>query len=263
MSLVKKLTQSYKYQSISTTLKRSAAYAIRKTMPRWFNELLKIYYGTRPIEKRTCSCCGYYGFFGVFGSPPRLDAQCPNCVSVERHRLFCLGHERGLFFGEGKFCEPVLHFAPEKIIENILRKKCMDYKSADLFEPADLKLDIEKIDIEDGSVGTVIANHVLEHVNDKKAISEIYRILKPGGIFIASIPIIEGWKYTYENEAVSSPAERVLHFGQYDHVRYYGADFRDRVHIAGFRTENEITSEGEDVIRFGLLRGEKVFVFRK
>ena len=52
-----------------------------------------------------------------------------------------------------------------------------------------------------------------------------------------------------------------MHFGQEDHVRYYGADFRQRISAGGFKLINEFTSEGEDVLRYGLLRGEKTFVF--
>ena len=76
------------------------------------------------------------------------------------------------------------------------------------------------------------------------------------------VPIVEGWEETYENDSVSNDVERTLHFGQNDHVRYYGRDFRERNSEAGFIVD-EITAYGEEVIRFGLMRGEKVFVCHK
>ena len=76
------------------------------------------------------------------------------------------------------------------------------------------------------------------------------------------IPIIEGWANTYENTEVRTERERELHFGQFDHVRYYGADVRNRARKAGFGL-TEFTAEAEDCVRHALLRGEKVFVATK
>jgi hypothetical protein len=74
-------------------------------------------------------------------------------------------------------------------------------------------------------------------------------------------PIIEGWENTYENSSITKPAERSLHFGQEDHVRYFGRDVRKRIRDAGFTIE-EYTAIEPQVTRFGLMRGEKVFVCR-
>jgi hypothetical protein len=76
------------------------------------------------------------------------------------------------------------------------------------------------------------------------------------------LPVIEGWAKTYENPKVTSPEERKRHYGQADHVRYYGADVRMRIRAAGFALE-EFTAEGEDVLTYALQRGEKVFIARK
>ena len=66
---------------------------------------------------------------------------------------------------------------------------------------------------------------------------EIYRVLKPGGVVLIMLPVIEGWSTTYENNAVVTPEERARHYGQADHVRYYGADVRDRIRAAGFKLD--------------------------
>jgi hypothetical protein len=118
----------------------------------------------RPIAKRECNICGFSGWFGVFGRPPRLDAECPNCLSLERHRLMMLAITGDLLKVEPK---NVLHFAPEPVMEKLFRARWGGgYQTADLFQPADLKLNLETIDLPDARVDLIIANHVLEHVDD-------------------------------------------------------------------------------------------------
>lgn len=154
----------------------------------------------------------------------------------------------------------VLHFAPEPIIEKYLRQKIPSYMSADLYKSwVDRKENIENISLPAASVDAVFCSHVLEHVNDIQALQEIHRILKPDGRLIAMVPVCEGWDKTYENPDIVSPAGRELHFGQNDHVRYYGRDFPQRLAEAGFQTAAYATPP-EDVVRYGLWRGEKVFV---
>jgi len=214
---------------------------------------------TKPLHPRSCPVCGYQGFFSHFGRPPRLDAQCPSCGCLERHRLFWLwfsSHSRPL---EG----PLLHFAPEPPLEKKFRQIYKDYSTASISNNADLRLDIEAIDLPAGSVNTVICNHVLEHVADSMALKEIYRVLSDTGRLVASVPIIEGWERTYEDEGITDSAAREVHFGQSDHVRYYGRDFRDRLRAAGFNTIEEVTAEGRSVVEYGLLPGDKIFLCSK
>lgn len=264
MSLSVKFRHNLKSDGLIRSTRMLTADLVRMYFPRSLGMLLWIWKATRPQAYRECSCCGYKGFFAVFGVPLRGDAQCPSCSSLERHRLFYLGFNRGEMFGDNlAFTEPILHFAPEEIIEKLLRRHCQDYQTADLFELADLQLNLEKIELQDEFAGTVVANHVLEHVDDVRALSELFRILKSGGSLVVSVPIVEGWDATYENCTVNSDRERSLHFGQKDHLRFYGKDFRDRVVAAGFSLNHEITASGEDVVRYGLVRGEKIFVFRK
>ncbi len=214
---------------------------------------------TRSLHPRTCPMCGYRGYFDAYGRPPRLDAMCRSCFSLERHRLFWLWFRDN----SDKLLEPVVHFAPEKIFVSRFREALADYRTSDpMMADVDLRLDLEQLDLPDDSVGTVICNHVLEHVDDTKAMAEIYRVLKPGGLAILSVPIVEGWESTYEVDGITSEHDRELHFGQYDHVRYFGRDFRDRLRNAGFSIE-EVTAEGPAVIEYGLQRGEKVFLCSK
>jgi Methyltransferase domain len=241
-------------------MKRTSLAILKKAVRPFVPEILISLRNLRPLYARTCPLCGYSGYFLRYpGRPPRLDALCPRCGALERHRLFWLW-----FRGEkSKLEEPILHFAPEPILRDKFRRLYSKYATADLNNKADLTLNIEHIDLPSDSVNTVLCNHVLEHVSDRKALAEIYRVLSSKGLLIASVPIVEGWDHTYENESITSPLEREVHFGQFDHVRYYGRDFRDRLHAAGFTKIDEVTAKGQDVATYGLLRGEKIFLCSK
>jgi SAM-dependent methyltransferase len=245
-------------QTIKTNIVKFLALFFRNN----FSTLLQLVSFSSPRYNRECCLCGFKGkfeYFGAAGSILRNEASCPKCKSLERHRLFWLyAHtEKGL----SSSLEPILHFAPEKILEKKLRLISSDYKTADLFQAnVDLKLNIEKLDLADKSIGTVFCFHVLEHVNDKKALSELRRVIKKEGKLFIMVPIIEGWESTYENPNIKDPSLRLLHFGQSDHVRFYGRDLRDKIRSAGFEKIEEFTASGEDVLKYGLFRGEKLFI---
>jgi SAM-dependent methyltransferase len=210
---------------------------------------------------RYCPLCDYYGRFAPFGSPPRFDARCPSCASLERHRLiWLLILRRGLFGKDHR----MLHFAAEGVLRRHLAGLVASYATAEI--RADLQpdhvLNIEAIDLPDESFERVMCNHVLEHVDDARALREVFRILTPGGVAIFTTPVVEGWAATYENPAVTSKADRLLHFGQADHVRLFGRDLRDRIRAAGFQLD-EFTAVEPDVHRYGLMRGETVFIATK
>ena len=208
-----------------------------------------------------CPCCGYSGKFWTHGYTARIGVACPRCGSIDRHRLITLAATDGFFDLSGR---RVLHFAPEQAVAKLVRSfGPAEYRTADISPGrADMVVNIEAIHLPDSSVDVVIASHILEHVDDRKALSEIRRILSPGGQMIAMVPLIEGWPKSYEDSARRLPDERAAHFGQPDHVRYYGSDFRDRIRQSGFSL-NEFTAEGAESVRYRLNRGEKVFLATK
>ena len=209
---------------------------------------------------RSCPICGYHGMFTPFGHPPRIDAQCAKCSSLERHRMLKLLLDRsGIIAAD----HSVLHFAPEWHVRGFLRDLCGRYVTADLMRDGmDLRLDIEAMDLPDDAFDRIVCFQVLEHVDDAKGLAEMFRVLAPGGVALLNTPVIEGWDRTYENDAIDGKRERLLHFGQGDHVRYYGRDIRDRISAAGFDCE-EFCAEEPDVRIFGLWRGERIFLARK
>jgi ubiquinone/menaquinone biosynthesis C-methylase UbiE len=136
------------------------------------------------------------------------------------------------------------------------------YVTADLAPGADLQLNIEKIDLPASEFDVIVCSHVLEHVRDGAAMAELFRVLKPGGLALIMVPIAEGWLETYEDMSVESPSDREVHFGQSDHVRYYGADFPKRLERAGFDVTT-FTASGAATVRHSLFRGEKLFIARR
>jgi SAM-dependent methyltransferase len=134
----------------------------------------------------------------------------------------------------------VLHIAPEQAFyQRFKSQKNLDYITSDLHSPlADVKADITNLPFSDDSFDVIFCNHVLEHVtNDKKALSELYRVMKKGGWGIFQIPQDLNREFTYEDYTITDPKERVQHFGQYDHVRVYGRDYFEKLSLVGFEVE--------------------------
>ncbi len=171
----------------------------------------------------------------------RENALCPSCLSLERHRLLWLWMERESDLL--KSYPRLLHIAPEVCLMKRLKRHYHSrrelYLTADLESPlADLHFDIQRTPLADSSFELVICNHLLEHVEDDRlALKELYRILKPGGRGILLAPIDYSRATTFEDNSITDPDERTRIFGQYDHLRIYGRDYPERLREAGFEAE--------------------------
>jgi SAM-dependent methyltransferase len=202
-----------------------------------------------------------------YGKSRRLNVFAPGSLSLERHRLLWLYlKEESNFFNEKL---KVLHIAPEQCFYGRFKgMENLDYTSADIESPiADLHFDIQNIPLDDQSYDIVICNHVLEHVEDDiKAMKELYRILKKGGMGIFQIPQDLDRETTYEDKSIVSPEDREKHFGQYDHVRLYGKDYFQRLRSVGFDVEEiDYTKKlsRELIERYCLASGEILPICRK
>ncbi len=171
----------------------------------------------------------------------RENALCPNCLSLERHRLLWLWLRRETDLFERR--PRLLHVAPEvslmRPLKRLYRNRKGQYVTADLESPlADLHFDIQRIPLPDESFDAVICNHLLEHVaDDRQALRELYRVLRPGGRGVLLCPIDYARTETFEDDSITDPAERTRLFGQYDHRRVYGRDYVQRLRSVGFEAE--------------------------
>jgi SAM-dependent methyltransferase len=175
----------------------------------------------RNEETFECPICGYEGPFARLASFGgfRKHAVCPKCGSYERHRLQYLAI-KDCFGSLGSREIRMLHFAPEDFLRQIFSRQFARYETADLFmEGVDHKVDIRELPFEDGSYDIVFASHVLEHISDdRRAIKEIRRILRPGGRAFLAVPIVCDKTIEYSEP---SPYEA-------GHVRAPGPDYFDK-----------------------------------
>ena len=189
----------------------------------------------------------------------RENALCPNCLSLERHRLLWLWLVRESDIGRGAMALPkMLHIAPEVALMRKFRKMYAStpdrYVTADLESPlADMHFDVQQIPLEAESFDAIICNHIMEHVeDDHKALSELYRIMRRGGWGVILSPVDLEREKTFEDDTITDPAERTRIFGQYDHRRIYGRDYAARLREAGFEVydidyKNELSKAEQEL----------------
>jgi predicted SAM-dependent methyltransferase len=226
-------------------------------------KVLGIFYSGTNV---TCPICesSYRKFLPYGRINPRENALCPNCLSLERHRLIWLYlQEQTDFFKSRK---DILHIAPEACYINRFEKLHGDkYITADIESPlAKVKMDIHQIPFNENKFDVVLCNHVLEHVRDDiQAMKEIHRVLKPGGFAILQIPFFNPVPdVTFEDASITDKREREKIFGQDDHVRKYGHDYSKRITQSGLRAveENFVNNLPEEKLKkFGLAKGEIIY----
>ena len=174
--------------------------------------------------------------YHIIGGGYRENCKCINCKSIDRERwlYYVLKRHTKIFEEE---CS-ILHFAPEKNVSKqiALQNAASRYVKADIaYRRADYVVDMTNIEFEDNSFDYIIANHVLEHIEDeKKAISELKRVLKPNGTLIISFPICADFD-TLEDKSIITKEDRLTAYGQEDHVRLYGKDYQDRLGNYGLK----------------------------
>jgi len=172
--------------------------------------------------------------FLPFGLARRRRAACPRCGSLERHRFvwMFLRDRWRIERMRGR----VLHIAPERCIKaRLAQRPSLRLLTADRFDPeADVALDVTRLALPSGRFDAVLCSHVLEHVlDDRGAMAEIARVLRPGGRAMLMVPIDMAMAETYEDPSIDTPEARNRAFGHPFHVRIPGADYPDRIRAAG------------------------------
>ncbi len=227
-----------------------------------FSFFISFFYNGNNVECPICN--GKFRKFLPYGNKGADNRLCPKCLSLERHRLLWLYFKNRTNFFTANL--NVLHVAPEQsFIKRFRKLSNLKYKTADIESPlADVKMDIKDIPFDDNTFDVLICNHVMEHIDDEqKALKEILRVLKPNGWAILQVPINLSLEKTYEDSTITSPKEREKHFGQYDHVRFHGKDYPNRLEKAGFKVinENYVKEFDKEIInRFRLPEDEIIYL---
>jgi SAM-dependent methyltransferase len=244
----------------------------RKSIPTPIRTALKR--AVRSVNVRThggdrvvCPICGghYSSFLTRHG---HRNAQCPGCRSLVRHRSLWLYLRDVLRVGARP--TRLLHLAPERGIERRLRALPeVDYVSADL-DPslADDRVDVVHMPYPDESFDLVLCSHVLEHVvDDRAAIDEMYRVLRPGRLAIVVVPVKREHTLEYIDPS-PTPAypDGYLRGPDHGHVRSIGADYPERLTDAGFAVEvvdHATALPDRERERFGIEPGQPFYVCRR
>lgn len=202
----------------------------------------------------------------IIGGGYRENACCPNCGSIDRNRwvYWVLNKFTDIFINQNR----IVHFAPERKLREIFEQNLKsDYYPVDLQPMMNGKkvhiVDVTHIPFTDSFADYIIINHVLEHIpNDRAAVEEMSRILKPNGKIIMSFPISTE-KTTLEDSTIVTEEERERYYGQNDHVRLYGMDFKERLESYGLNvnvyTPNAYMSR-EEIEHYGLIQDDMVMI---
>ncbi len=170
-------------------------------------------------NKYHCPICE--GFFDRFIQLQNGELLCARCGSLPRdRRLFDLLKKENLLNGK------LLDFSPSRPLYRKFKKSTgIEYFSSDFANEfiSDLQFDITAIKMPDNFFDLIICYHILEHIeDDKKAMAELFRVLKPGGTMLLQSPFQEG--DIFEDPAITTAEERLKNFGQEDHVRVYSVE---------------------------------------
>jgi len=208
-----------------------------------------------------CEICNWKGtrFFS---------GKCPKCNSLTRTRLIPFSIS---FFNLFKDDIKLLHIAPNvneyNFIKSIITKNSQyDRLNITKADHINLLQDLTNTTIESNTYDLAISWHVFEHiVEDVKAISEVYRILKPNGNFLLSVPIYPANnKVTYEDSNILYQDYKEIH-GHEDHCRSCGLDYYKRFEAVGFTTKTlQIENlNAEQINTYGLSKNHVVWCFSK
>ncbi len=216
-----------------------------------------------------CPCCGWrLRAFTDDGAifRERSLSYCPRCNSKARHRRIWL------FLQEktNLFAEPLhlLEVSPKYCFSR--RFKAMPnlgYFAVDLIRRPHVSaiMDMAAMPISSASFDAALCVHVLEEIiDDRRAMGELYRVLKPGGWALITVPTRMD-RRTYEDPAITDAVERERAFGEAAHVRFYGYDLRDRLEECGFRVEVDLAEDVplETRRKYGLRADENIFFCTK
>jgi len=246
---------------------------IKKLASKYFPEFSRNIYNRINIrryggDKYYCPICE--NSFKQFLSGPgksRINSKCPGCGSLERQRLLWLYLKNKLLIEKQNIS--LLNIAPDYAIQTKFKQlKNINYLSIDLNSNLAMeKQDLTNLKFNDNAFDAILCYHVLEHiVDDKKALEELFRVLKSGGWAIIQTPFEKDRNKTYEDFSITSLEERKKAFGQSDHVRIYGLDYVNKLRDAGFKVnvDNFVSQfNSEEINKYKLDKTEEIYFCTK
>ena len=193
------------------------------------------------------------------------NAKCAKCGSSERQRLFYIYMKNKQGFDKQKNIR-ILEVGPDDFVTKVLfDREDIEYTSVDIERSnATQKMDLTNLNYPDNSFDNIFCYHVLEHINDDiKAMSELYRVLKPGGWGILQVPL---WSDLTFEDSKFLPKEYERVYGHPQHVRRYGRDYLDRLESVGFKVDldkyaSSLTNDYAK--RYGILKSEDIYLCSK
>jgi SAM-dependent methyltransferase len=227
----------------------------------------------KPIWKSYWRSLETYGWVYQVSQLETFNAQaftCPRCDAYDRERLTALYLERVFQNFDRKRRYRLIEFSPAHALHKaIKRHPFIEYRSSGL-ERRDVHDRVDMTDMRayaDNSCDIFLASHILEHIpDDRKAMRELCRILRPDGFGIVLVPLIHGLDETQENPEFNTFAQRCKYYGDGDHLRQYGRrDFLERLAAAGFTVEQVgIETFGAEAFRAnGIAEDSILYVVRK
>jgi SAM-dependent methyltransferase len=194
---------------------------------------------------------------------------CPRCDAFDRDRLTAIYLDEVFHNSDRKRSYRLLEFAPGDALHKKLKGyPFIAYRSADLSrKTVDERVDLtDMAAYPDRSLDIILCSHILEHIpEDRKAMREICRVLKPDGFAVILVPLVVGLEETHEDPSMNTDALRWKYFGMGDHVRQYGKrDFIDRLESSGLKVDQlDIKHFGADVFcRAGIAENSVLYVAR-
>jgi SAM-dependent methyltransferase len=188
-----------------------------------------------------CNICHWSG--GEFIGPYHTEmATCPRCGSVARDRflLFCFLSRRG-YAKNLRVLEtsPRMGAGYRSMMRRYFKYTASDYDLS--AHEGDIQIDLQAMALPDASVDILLTPHVLEHVPDTaKALSEIYRVLAPGGRMYLQVPLCYGTTHV--------PSTPEFHADNTPVFFNFGWDLTDKLRAAGFTTNVLVTQDFADML---------------
>jgi SAM-dependent methyltransferase len=179
--------------------------------------------------KENCRVCGWKGnAFDAIATLGylRRNARCPGCGSLERHRAMIEFLEREGWVSNGASCLDIGGIPP---FRSWFETQGVRYVSLSLGDPAMVCMNIQQMGFADDWFDLVLDSHVLEYVNDyRQALSEMWRVLRPGGKMLLTESYLFGQPDT-EEFGGPEPAATFM-------VRRFGDDLLGLLEESGFQT---------------------------